>query len=475
MAKEVYVDEDYFDFSGLTVEADYFYWDPLPFNKNTGSYGTLLRDSKPLSVADVTWKILPSYEPAGGDCTGVLSFTVGEDFTKSVTYKKNAIYNSAGNLLAAYDPNAGAATPLYLDGVTSNVELQTVHIVKSIALKDPPNLGDYFYWEANDREAWKVRLGETSKLVVTYTDNTTNEPTIGELADKSSIWWNVKAEEGTAGTGNTTIKVSAAGSDDFDIIPITYPLTAKANPEGSYIVLYYRGAVKKVPVEVFTTLDHVDVVAKDPNGVRFDPDAARDNDFYEGEKGQRGLADLIIVKATYTTYNNSGATAEIPLRYKGYVYDDLLAGSVAGNAPLAYEPYYTFDKGAGNDATYQNGISKWSAAVKKDKEYTISRPVTIGHHVLEADFDSGAWSTPNVGFMVPDPGIPYTFADRPDFSQNLVWTAKDNAGNASTKGWKWLTNTARTSSPVTGSGIKQPAKAKTQPIDVEWVVKNKIE
>jgi len=461
-----------FNFSGLTLEADYFYWDSTA----NGGLGDLLRDSKELNVADIQWEILPTYEPVDpklpdGDCTGVLSFTVGEDYEKYLP-----IYDQWGNLLPIY------SGILFPDGVTTTIELDTVHVVKGIAFKQQPKLDPYFFWERNDREAWKERLGEDTVIVVTYSDNKTREFTIGELADpeRTRIWNNANAGGAGRSTPNTD-QPATAGPMDFEIIGIKYPLTTKLNPDPE-ITLYYRGAKIPYKLDVYTTLESVDVVAKAAEGVRFDPAATRDNDIYEGVKGTRGLADKITVTATYSAYN-SGATTQKELIYKALLDDKLKTAS----SPAEYVPYYTFDKGTNaDDQTYTSAYNKWATAVINNKATVtdITRTITVGSHVLETDLNpprTGSypnagyqWVTSASGVTPPTYSPPYWFERTYylgyDFTWNIEWTARDTSVPGSTtvgdKGWRVINNSV-------GSGLKA-GKAKGNKIDVVFIVKDSL-
>jgi len=356
-------------------------------------------------------------------------------------------------------------------------------------------LGDYYYWQANDREAWADRFPEGTQLVVTYSDGKTKEPYLSDLVKQAKIWWNAEAGDATnngititPNLPNTDLVTRPLASNDFDIVPIQYPLTVKKNPEPG-IVLYYRGAVRKIKVDVLTTLLAVQVTSKDPSGINFDPAATQDNDIWEGLKGTRGLASLIDVKAQYAAYNDASVQRDLDLEYYLNVMD-----SLSGTGGTPFVPYYTFDKGTGDEATYESGYTKWEAAANKGKLDILGRAVTVGHSVLESDF-SGPISTnglPSVGSpgitasrfpVAASPTGAYIFSDIPDFRFNLV-RAKDKVpgtgtpGNPSeaTGGWQWEWNTSdkTATGAANGSGIKQPAKAKVDKPTVNWLVKTPI-
>jgi len=465
--EDYYVDDNYFDFSGLTLEADYFYLVSPPTATNPN--WDYLRDKKKVPFSNVSYAIQPSYKlDDDKDSSGVIAITVGEDVTNQMYWYMLFAGVTNGN-----------------EGITTSHMLDKVHIVTDITVKGgKPDLGDYYYWEDNSRDAWADRFPEGAQLTVTYSNGKTKDLAIEDLTNQAKIWWNAMPEDsipgpatGTPGTPNTGIPNNPGpGSYDFDIVPIQYPLTIKANPEPG-IVLYYRGATRKIKVDVLTTLLNVAVTAKDPSGINFDPAATQDNDIFEGEKGTRGLAKLIDVKATYGAYNDSSVQRDITLDYIAFVNDEIAASRVA----VPYKPYYTFDKGTGDDSTYETGYTKWEAAALKGKLDVLPRAVTVGHSVLESDF----YDPTNPPNYYPTAsrfgGGTYRFKGVPEFYHNLQ-RAKDkdpttgvglSRPSEATGGWEWKDNSAATGG-ASGSGIKQPAKAKVDKPTVNWIISTPI-
>jgi len=462
LKNEAFVDDDEFNFSGVTLEADYFYWDRV--NQR------LERDVKPLSLGDVTYKIMPSYDMKdSGDSTGYIEFTVGEDFNYFLP-----CYRADGVTPRAF---------CYPDGVTTSAALDTVHVVTSIELVDFAGFDDYYYWEPNDNVAWAARLAG-AKLKVNYSGGQPFRTfPIEDLAYKQKIWWNAEASNSPwSNIPNTDWPNTRPWAwSDFDIVPIKYPLTIKKN-DNPGITLYYRGATYFQKVDVLTKLEGINVVAKSGGDIDFDPAQASDNDIRKDLRGARGLADLITVTATYSAYNNSSVQNKKPLEltYLGYVQDRILRTGPG----LEYIPYYTFDKGTEDDNTYNSAWEKWDAARAKGKLDVLPRAVTIGHHVRESDLFPNAAAgegvydelqyNPVTGVLNPG-AVPYIFANRPFFNWNLIRDAATPSGivypagmpakyKDMVRGWVWVINND-------ASGIKQPPKAAVQKPIVNWLVK----
>jgi len=478
IGKPYYVDDDSVDLSGLALEADYFYFDRTA--------GKLLRDRKEVSIADVTWKIYPDYgnKNADGSYKGYIYLTAGEDYTDFFVLK----YDDNGD--PVYD--LPAAVEVYRKGVTVAAPLDTVYTVKKggIRLAKEPDLGDYFYWQPNTRNSWLDRLGDDAQLIVSYDGSGASDRTfyVKDLAKNQRIWYNARPEEGDWWQHANT----AAIDDDFDIVPIQYPLTVKANPEPG-IVLYYRGAEYKIPVDVYTTLLSVTAEPKEAGDIMFSPDAYRDNDVDNGLPGSRGLAALLNVKATYQAYNDAGKQADVDLKYIGEVVDLWRRQKLAENSEDTeqyaagfegdwlydgeYIPYYEFNSRATDgdldgsvdadegqienidtedniqgDTTYWNGYSKWLAAVQKNKKDAIVRAVTVTHFVREFRNDWWNWNPPLDGFTdttvtgsdwAAYNGVKYWKADGTLIPEITYGTGTENTGSITTVEQAVLAKAAR--------------------------------
>ena len=387
LKKNAYVDDEEFSLDGLIIEADYFYEDP--------DTGWIERDWKPISLKDVTWRILPSYE-INGDKTsrGQLYVTVGTDFYR---FMEVLALRSGSSMPGSYTSK----------GVTATAPMEAVYIVDKIDLKAAPDLGDYYYWEENTAGAWADRLGPDARLVVSYTGGAADrEFLISDLMNRyrpetQKIWHNANpGDEGPEEIAPQFINF------DFDIVPVRYPLTAKKNKDPS-IVLYYRGAEKEIPVDVLTTLVSVNAVSKDGGDIIFRPAAIRDNDRNDGIPGTGGLADLITVTATYQAYNNPSVQSKAPLElmYKGHLgnllgrkYLDSAGNDIAGGK---YIPYYSFSKTpddglTDDDSAYDKVFLKWEKEERNWREKgkgkdSMVQAVMVGHKVNELELYPAAY------------------------------------------------------------------------------------
>jgi len=376
----VYEDLDNFNFSGLALEADYVWYDRV--------YETVLKEQRPLSFADVTWKINPSYKnyDANGVCNGSLVVTVGEDVEGVM---------SLGGAYPTGFSGKGVTTAVLLDKVYTIIKDDPAAGKYGIKLANDPGFKPYFFWQANTKKSWVGRLlekDEDAKLLVTYTSGETKERLIRNLAEKVNIWNNANPEWG--GPWN---QYPPDINWDFDILPILYPLNAKSNPEPG-ITLYYRGATTKVPVDVYTTLIGVSAVSKSGGDIYFDPIAKRDNDIDYGLPGSAGLASLLDVKASYQAYNDPSKQEDIPLEYLGTL---LHRWKNEDPSLTEYVPYYEFgstmttEEIGGEDVDFYHGddkydsaYAKWFTAWKKGKKETITRAVAVIHGIRLFEYGS---------------------------------------------------------------------------------------
>jgi len=452
--KEAYADDNDFNFSGLTLEAEYYRVIEYP---TATSPAILDRAKKAIKFQDVTYSIMPSYDmytDGTGDSRGYVSVTVGED-----------IYG---------------VVPGGFAGITTTHELDRVHIVTKVEPLGFPSADDlaFFYWEPNDRAYWLDKIGPDAKIRVSYSGGKPPKDIgIQEYSKKARIWWNERPENavGNLNTGIGTVK----NIYDLDIVPVRYPLTTKAN-EKNGIQIFYRGfSTDIIDVPVLTQLltlkaDANPDTTKDGK-VEFDPAETPDNDAREDFDGSRGLSKLIVVTATYQAYNVASVQKTLVLRYKAWVDDDVAAGATN------YEPYYTFNKDV-TDASYEKQYNKWWQTYGKHKLPSFDGPVTVGHSVKEQDFTGqNGVGAPSIGVVSGyDSNFPdataalgaYVFTRIPDFTQNLS-RAKDRnplTGFATKSGWEWMPNTNNLTWTGTflGTGVKSKAIATSIP--VTWLV-----
>jgi hypothetical protein len=290
--KTAYADDPFapgfFDFTGLTMEANYYDGATLP-----------------ISFADIDYRIIPDYDRknADGSYKGWVFITVGRNYGNWIGL------NAAGQDVKTncFNPATGTSDPVGTgwndQGITVPAALDVVYTVKEIAFTEDPGLPNFFYWQANTYNAWATRLVNKS-LKVTYEGGAAPKTFgVAELMSARKMWCNPNPPAG-----------QAPGPDyDFDIIPVATPFT-KATGMNPRIQLYYRGAFLDVPVDVYTQLVSASAVGKDGDLFHTHSDNPRDNDIELG--GQLGaLAAKMAVTATYQAYNDSSKTADATLQY----------------------------------------------------------------------------------------------------------------------------------------------------------------
>jgi len=445
MAKRAYyVDEDIADFSGLRMEADYVYYDQVA--------DKTYRDRKGINFSDVTWEIVPDYDSGwgrndDGSSRGFLNITAGD------------FLGWAGSLstISSFVPNTTAtgeglvpSLPANVNGygITVALPLDKVYTVSGISVnKEGKDLGEYFFWKPNTREAWVDRLDDAI-LTVDYYGGETRTLAIKDLAKNQRIWYNANPSE-----GGPTEQSQSKIDYDFDVVPVQYPLTVKGNKDPK-ITLYYRGKTCDIPVNVFTKLEGVSVVSKDGSDIVFNPIAKRDNDVDYGLPGSKGLAERLIVTATYSAYNDSSATAEVPLTYIGdlarlWKYD---LNYKAQKARGEYIPFYEF---ASDDASYAKGYSKWLTQYQKGAKGkdSIKQNITVTHRV---DFEPLTATTyldgSSIGYTAEFPcwlgGDQFQYekdpsaVTNPDGDDDVMWkpTNKWYASYPGISSYAWLTD-----------------------------------
>jgi len=332
------VDDDKFDFSGLTLNASY--------NDNTW---------QKLDFDYVTWRVIPNY-PAGKDKDGVypgfIYITVG-DYPSAYDYP-SYLGNDALNTL-----------PPDTYGITIRVPLAKAYTVTDIEVVmagDTTKVTDYAFWEENTAGAWVKRLIDAkASLKVNYTGSQPSKTlAVDTINNKKRIWWNENPTENQGFAGRML---------DFDVIPVAYPFTKKGNPD-PLITVYYRGAKTTIPVDVYTSL----------NGYEFDeidiwdyhnPSEVRDNDikYIEGMTEAQFVAK-INPTAEYTAYNSG--------KKKTYKLTNWVS-KASWDAELAAgrDPAATLAKGL----TYFTNYADVTAKIKKDG---VKKAVQITHAINSA-------------------------------------------------------------------------------------------
>jgi len=327
LPKEAYADdEEFFDLSGLTLEADYVRYG------DSADHRQIIRKSIP--IRNVSWEIKPRYDRNAYAANAAKNG--GDGYYDGFVYVTIGRMNEIPN--APYDPDIGYAWNE--GGITVMLPLDKVWTVKSKdsieLLNQKDGYNKYFYWDENTKDAWLGYLGGGAQLKVTYTNNLTKTFNIADLAKKSRIYKNSNPVEGTLPDWFDT-PVYYGLDLDFDLLPLVYPFTKKNLDQG--VTLYYRGAQKKVDVLVFTKLIRIDPIAQQD----FYPDPKWDNDIDNGEGGPSTLAgQLAPVQAIYQALNDASAQEPVTLTY----YWDVARPNPATSTGLwpiyGSGPYYEF-------------------------------------------------------------------------------------------------------------------------------------
>jgi len=422
LTKNYYVDDEWFDFAGLTLEADYLInygeleetvFKRIREHRMPTGIMVVTPEVKPLPVkfSDVTWEIRPRYDrdtynpkdPSNSKADaydGYVFITVGEAYRYS-----------------RFGWDAG-------EGVSKLVPIGKVYTVKEIRLDaDADTLAKaqrYFFWEENTRESWIDRFGKDAKLHVTYTDGGPGKDLyLQDLKDVMRIYLNSNPAQGFF--DDWTDEGVYEGEQDFDIMTLKYPFNKKSKELG--VRLYYRGAMAKVDVHVYTGLVKVDTQPT----IRFWPDPKWDNDLDNGPGGPKHLADELKVTATYRAVDDASDVWEVELMYfwgdtdwdaeRGlWVYTKDRSRRAYGEGP-----YYVFSSNKDLDdedeeeqviqgeapttespeSTYVKGYQKYRNNLIKNKLETTTN-VTIRHWVnIFTDEAAATETTP----FIPASGI----------------------------------------------------------------------
>ena len=355
--KTAIVDDDVFNFAGLTLNASYTNQtreDPPGQNNpnNTGIHNSKIW--KKIDWDYVTWSIMPEYiNPDTGKvldkdgnvsdkvCPGYIYITVGD----YVEYLGGPSSNTWSG-----EPDVTQATY----GITIRVPLNEVYTVKTIEVvgADVPAIKDYYFWQRNiggvGPNSWGAKLAAAkAKLNVTYTGGKSKQGLeIEKLVRKERIWYN----------DNPT---QSAIDHDFDVIPIAYPFTKKGNPN-PFITVYYRGAIDRVYVNVFTALAGLESFEEGVIGDASVVWGDRDNDLYytDGMTEAQFVKLIEPVKVEYATYHND-EKRWVTLTWAG---DGVAAGTDT----------------AMNGGKYTTNFNVVKPKIKKDG---VSKAVTILHEV----------------------------------------------------------------------------------------------
>ena len=339
MTKKAYfVDDEWKDlnFSGLKLEALY----------QDGA-------TKGISTDDINWRIVPDYnrdKNAEGAHPGWLYITVGALDLENINYDifsgafgtpANGSGTGPGSVTSGYKPIPGFdGFPDWVNtgGITKRVALDAVYTVAGFDVVLEKDIEDYFFFQPNTPKAWKDRLVDANaKLEVRYDGtNATKSLSVKELADQELIWWN-----------SNPVEVSVI-EHDFAVLQLKYPFT-KANPE-PHILVYYRGGLTPVPIDVYTVLQEVKAESKAGGDLEYPgtrPLKGRDNDApYKIGGSEKDFTSKIKVTATYAAYNaNAKKPSSDPYELKWMKSVGNSSGTLASltgaNAPKYDGRYYT--------------------------------------------------------------------------------------------------------------------------------------
>jgi len=367
LKKNIYfVDDDTFDFTGLTLEAEY--------DDNS---------KLPISFSNVTWSIVPDYNRNGDGLPrnlddeqtymGYVYITVGEvirpsryvDYTDPNTPPIDYTNSNSATFspLVAYfggNNQGGINNVQWNGGVTTRQILQKVYTVKErdggIEWAPKPELEDFFFWMENTPAAWTQRLIDAGAQIRIHYRGTTETKTlsIAQLAADELIYWNLNKADN--------------GEFDCGVTPLKYPFTKAAlKTNGApQIKVNYRGGVTTLDVDVFSVYRGVTAVSADGTVIApdiEDPDPGYDNDIdlpYGSDEAY--FASKIKVTATYRAYNNTDVQKDIDLKLWPSTLGTATYNATSGlwstnpNSPLAtvaananeywketpkYGPYYT--------------------------------------------------------------------------------------------------------------------------------------
>jgi len=314
--KAYYVDDERNDLNFANLKLEAFYMDGA---------------TKELSFNDVNWMIIPDYnraKNAEGAHPGWLYITVGALEESNLNYNADDYKpgtgtgsgfgapgsdgTGPGGAPSRYKPIVGTGdfTNFNDGGITKRVPLDAVYTVSKISVVLEKDMDDYFFFQKNTAEEWVKRLVKANaKLEIEYDGTSKGKSlSIDDLSKNTRIWWNNNPTQPT--------KIE----NDFTVLPLKYPFT-KANPE-PHILVYYRGGLTPVPIDVYTVLQEVKAESKaggdllEYPGTR--PLGGRNNDgTYQIGGSEQGFDSKIKVTATYQAYNaNAKKPSSDPLPLK---------------------------------------------------------------------------------------------------------------------------------------------------------------
>ena len=311
MRQEYYVDDTPV-FTGLTAEARFV----------DGSVRTI-----PLNIDSVDWDLFPNYDNGNESGTGNLFITIGRhpDFQRALGLGQTLVNASTVGVPA--DLVVEHADP----GITVVLPLRAVHHVVEFGFSVPPNLPPFFYFDADNHEAWLARSAGTV-FSLRFSNGTTRTLPIEQAQFENEIW---EAQNPGGDDPLDLVVPGLVGARPFRIVPIGNMGTGNS-PQGTHffnnrtprITYYYRGHRLDYAVPVLTRFISLNV---DFAGDVIDVNAQRsENDFRVGMDAN-AFARLLTVTATYSAFADANVTADLVLTYSHW----LAASGVPGVLPGA--------------------------------------------------------------------------------------------------------------------------------------------
>jgi len=263
----------------------------------------------------------------------------------------------------------------------------------------PSSTPSMFYWEADTSDAWAERLKASGAgLKVSYTNGATKNLTIKEAIDRGIVWWN-----DNPASNNGTIE----SEDTFRVFGVRTTTQPNNKAKLAYnkiaepkIRINYRGARTELPVDIFTSLETINVVYKDEVDGTFTVDMKwDDNDI--GGRDAAWYASKVNVEAVFTSFS-SGETKTLPLLFDESKAGGLTAGSVTVTTNVstgATEDYkwsvytdgvpgiYWYDKDGNKKGSYVAVGTAMTGASPVPKDTTGA----LGYYSM--DFGKPAWPT----------------------------------------------------------------------------------
>ena len=321
--RTIYADDDEFDFSGLTLEANYY-------------DGTTHEIGFEDIVREETWRVIPDYQQGkgpNGAYPGYIYITIGDNWGRAEDDLGNP-QPYMGTFMPSWyttdwwtvaNPSTGEQG-FYFRGITVLFPLDEVYTVAADPTwVDEPIYGEegavsgpgfMHYMAPNDEDYWLEIFGDYL-MRVQYTGGKPDKVyTVKQWYEKRDVWWNDNFNT----PGWVYVPAYDKGAHALAIKgPDGASFTTKilANPA---VELYYRGWTLRHPIDVYTTLQGVNWAGEDITYDYARP-GVRDNDKPEDlalSTINGWHAAKFEITATYTAYNDTEKVRDFPLVYSGW-------------------------------------------------------------------------------------------------------------------------------------------------------------